>query len=67
MDHIIPRSIAPELDNRLYNLEFMPVSLNQRKSNAIGDRQVSLARKWNKDGLLSDAGMGAVLVTATGR
>jgi hypothetical protein len=27
-DHIIPRSVCPELDNKLYNLEFMPLTLN---------------------------------------
>jgi hypothetical protein len=30
-DHIIPRSVCPELDNALYNLEMMPLTLNQRK------------------------------------
>ena len=31
VDHIIPRSVCPELDNRIYNLEFMPDTLNTRK------------------------------------
>jgi hypothetical protein len=35
-DHIIPRSVCPELDNSLYNLEMMPLTLNQRKSANIG-------------------------------
>jgi hypothetical protein len=30
-DPIIPRSVCPELDNCLFNLEFMPLTLNQRK------------------------------------
>ena len=28
---IIPRSVTPELDNTLYNLEMMPLTLNQKK------------------------------------
>ena len=60
-DHIIPRSICPELDNALYNLEMMPLTLNQRKSAKIGQRQIDLAKRWNADGLLSDEGLKAVL------
>ncbi|MDB4127799.1 hypothetical protein N9594_01485, partial [bacterium] len=62
-DHIIPRSVCPELDNALYNLEMMPLTLNQKKSAKIGQRQIDLATRWNQDGLLSDAGLGAVLRT----
>ena len=40
LDHIIPRSVCPELDNTLYNLEFMPATLNGRKADKITDRQV---------------------------
>ncbi|MDB4406018.1 hypothetical protein N9191_01820 [bacterium] len=60
-DHIIPRSVCPELDNTLYNLEMMPLTLNQRKSAKIGTRQMDLAKRWNQDGLLSDEGLKAVL------
>jgi hypothetical protein len=35
VDHIIPRSVCPELDNKLFNLEFMPDSINRRKSDKI--------------------------------
>ena len=56
VDHIIPRSVCPELDNRLYNLEFMPDTLNKRKSDKVGDRQRQLARKWHGVGLLSKSG-----------
>ena len=51
VDHIIPRSVCPELDNRLYNLEFMPDTLNNRKSDKIGGRP----------GLLSQTGLDRVL------
>ena len=60
-DHIIPRSVCPELDNKIYDLEMMPLTLNQRKSAKIGTRQIDLAKRWNTDGLLSDAGLEAVL------
>ena len=59
-DHIIPRSVCAELDNKLYNLEFMPLTLNQRKSNKVTSRQVALAKEWNEKGLLSDGGLKAV-------
>jgi hypothetical protein len=42
VDHIIPRSIAPEFDNVIANLELMPLSVNQKKGDKISDRQVSL-------------------------
>ena len=46
-DHIIPRSVTPELDNTLFNLEFMPLTLNQRKCAKVGQRQIDLARRWH--------------------
>jgi hypothetical protein len=61
VDHIIPRSIAPELDNVIANLELMPLSVNQRKGNKVGDRQTSLARKLNAAGLLSPEDLDRVL------
>jgi hypothetical protein len=65
-DHIKPRSVCPELDNTLFNLEFMPLTLNQRKSAKVGQRQIDLAKRWHKAGLLSDEGLKAVLaVSAT--
>ncbi|MDA7496806.1 hypothetical protein N8491_03300, partial [Akkermansiaceae bacterium] len=63
-DHIIPRSVCPELDNALYNLEMMPLTLNQKKSAKIGQRQIDLAKRWNADGLLSDAGLEAIFKKA---
>ena len=53
VDHIIPRSVCPELDNKLFNLEFMPDTLNRRKGAKVGDRQQQLAKKWQEVGLLS--------------
>ena len=60
-DHIIPRSVTPELDNTLYNLEMMPLTLNQKKAAKVTQRQIDLAKRWNKYGLLSDKGLRAVL------
>ena len=56
-DHIIPRSVCLEQDNALYNLEMMPLTLNQKKSAKIGQRQINLVKRWNQDGFISDAGL----------
>jgi hypothetical protein len=61
VDHIIPRAIAPELDNVIANLELMPLSVNRKKSDGIGDRQVSMAKAFHSAGLLSDAGFKRVM------
>lgn len=53
VDHIIPKSLDPSLDRLIANLELLPLRLNQRKSDAVGDRQVSLAKKLSAAGLLS--------------
>ena len=37
VDHIIPRSVCPELDATLANLELMPLRMNRSKSNSIGE------------------------------
>lgn len=61
VDHIIPRSVAPSLDNVIANLELMPLSVNQRKGNKVGDRQASLAKALHKAGLLTDVGLRGIL------
>lgn len=61
VDHLLPRSIVPELDNRIYNLLFMAESLNQRKGNKIGDYGREQAREWHSMGLLSSEGLAAVV------
>jgi hypothetical protein len=61
VDHLIPRAVAPELDNFIPNLELMPLRMNESKNDKIGARQVDLARKLNAAGLLSKAGLKAVL------
>jgi hypothetical protein len=61
VDHIIPRAIAPELDNVIANLELMPLTVNQKKNDKIGDRQVSMAKAFHAAGLLTDAGCKRVM------
>ena len=61
VDHVIPRAVVPELDSKLYNLEFMPGRMNREKSASVGQRQVALAMAWHKEGLLSAGGLQAVL------
>lgn len=60
VDHIIPRAVAPELDNVVANLELMPLRMNERKSAKIGDRQKALARRLFNAGLLKKEGLRAV-------
>ena len=57
----IPRSVVPELDNVVANLELLPVRMNQSKGDKIGQRQLDLARKLNEAGLLSQAEMKVVV------
>jgi hypothetical protein len=55
VDHIIPVAKAPELSNCIANLELMPLRLNQRKNDTIGDTQRDLAQKLYAAGLLSSS------------
>jgi exosome complex RNA-binding protein Rrp42 (RNase PH superfamily) len=43
------------------NLELMPLSVNQKKNDKIGDRQISLAKAFYDAGRLSDAGFQRVM------
>ncbi|MGH8048245.1 MAG: hypothetical protein ACREKL_13465 [Chthoniobacterales bacterium] len=52
VDHIVPVSKCPQLDNVLANLELMPLKLNIRKSASIGQRQRDLLIKFESAGLL---------------
>jgi hypothetical protein len=57
VDHIIPRVVVPELDKAIANLELMPLRVNERKNAQIGERQIDLARKLYRAGLLSADGL----------
>jgi hypothetical protein len=61
VDHIIPRAVVPELDNVIANLELMPLRMNEKKNDKIGDRQRDMAKKFFQAGLLSKQGVEAVL------
>lgn len=52
VDHILPRSRFPQLDEKLFNLEFMPMTMNRKKSDGMGQRQRALEAEWTKRGLL---------------
>lgn len=60
MDHILPRAVAPELDNVLAKLEFMPLSMNQSKGDSIGQRQRDLAKELDAAGLFSAKGLARI-------
>ena len=61
VDHVIPLAVAPELGNVIANLELLPLRMNEGKRDKIGDRQRSLAKQLHAAGLLSKAGLNAVL------
>ena len=61
VDHIIPFSVVPELDKVIANLELMPMRMNAKKGNKIGDRQRDMAKKFYQAGLLSKKGLEAAL------
>lgn len=50
--HILPRSRFPELDEKLFNLEFMPKTMNRKKGAQMGQRQRALESEWWAAGLL---------------
>ena len=60
VDHIIPKAVVTELDKVIANLELMPLRVNEKKIDKIGERQKSLAKKLHKAGLLSNEGLKAV-------
>ena len=55
VDHIIPRAVCTELDNVIANLELMPLRMNESKNAKVGERQLSLAKKFRAAGLLTPA------------
>ncbi len=55
VDHIIPRSVCPELASVIANLVLMPMRMNREKSDRVGERQVALMRQLREAGLLGAA------------
>jgi len=60
LDHVLPRAVVPELAARFYNLEAIPAKANLKKSAKISKRELELARRWQKEGLLSAQGLKAI-------
>ncbi len=52
VDHIIPFSLAPQLDHVIANLELMPMRMNMSKGNRMTERQNALAARLRIAGLL---------------
>jgi hypothetical protein len=52
VDHIVPRSLAPDLDNLLINLELMPRTLNRRKSKKVTQRAEQMAKRFFDAGVM---------------
>ena len=59
-DQTIPKSVCPELQNQVMNLELTPASLNRAKSDKITDRARVFARELYDTGLLSEEGLRAM-------
>jgi hypothetical protein len=53
IDHIVPYALAKEAGNELANLEMIPESLNRKKSDHVGERQLAHAQRLYEAGLLS--------------
>ena len=66
LDHVLPRSIVPELAARFFNLEALPAPENLAKAAKVGRRELDFARRWHREGLLSVQGLKAVEVAAKG-
>jgi hypothetical protein len=52
LEHVLPRSIMPELAGTFFNLEAITAKANRSKSAKITAREVELARRWNRERLL---------------
>jgi len=65
VDHIVPRSLAPDLDNLLINLELMPRTLNRRKSNKVTERAEQMAKRFFYAGVMMSESFDAVTKAKT--
>jgi hypothetical protein len=55
-DHVIPRVVSPELQNQVMNLELLPASLNQAKSDKVTERVKVFAKELYEARLLLEEG-----------
>ena len=58
VDHIVPRSVCPELDKEIANLELLPLEMNRQKKDQVDERQVSPAKKTPRCRLAQFCGSG---------
>lgn len=59
-DHVIPRAVAPKLQNQVMNLELLPAKLNRMKSDKVTERTRVFAKELYDAKLLSEEGWKAV-------
>lgn len=64
LDHIVPVSVTPELAAKFYDLDAISERENEAKGAKITQRELDFARRWNREGLLSAAGLAAVEAAA---
>ena len=55
-DHVIPRSVCPELQNQVMNLELLPASLKRDKIDKVTDWAKVFAKELYEAKLLSEEG-----------
>lgn len=53
VDHIVPKALAPDLDNLLINLELMPMTLNRKKSDKVTPRSAAMAKRFFEAGVMT--------------
>ncbi len=51
-EHIVPKAVAPKMDNLLMNLEWLPASVNRSKSDTITERAMKFAQLYHKAGIM---------------
>lgn len=52
VEHLVPKSIAPDLDNILANLMWYPASLNQSKSDTVTPEAMAMAEVFKEQEIL---------------
>ena len=63
-DHVIPRTVCPELQNQVMNLELLPASLNRAKSDKVTGRAKVFAKELYEAGLLSEKSLSNIEATS---
>jgi len=61
---VIPRTVCPELQNQVMNLELLPESLNRAKSDKVNERAKVFAKELYEAGLLSEKSLSNIEATS---